>query len=115
MSRRDTIIVAVLVNAALLMILFATAIRSDDPKESISQERTKLTDLATVPRTATLKPDDLLNEYVFSIPPASKPGQENLFCFEESELTFVPAAPAAVAVVEKPLPPSRCLTGTRLL
>jgi len=31
MSRRDTIIVAVLVNAGLLLVLFATAVRSKDP------------------------------------------------------------------------------------
>lgn len=36
MSRRDTIIVAILVNAGLLMILFATAMRSDR-KESADQ------------------------------------------------------------------------------
>lgn len=103
MSRRDTIIIAVLVNAALLMILFATAIRSDDPQESSSQEKTKLLELAAVPRTTTPKHDDLLNEYVFSIPPVAKPGQESLYCFEESELTLAPSAP--VAVIEKPLPP----------
>lgn len=33
MSRRDTIIIAVLVNAGLLMVLFATALKSDDKKK----------------------------------------------------------------------------------
>lgn len=33
MSRRDTIIIAVLVNAAILLILFATAMRSDKKKD----------------------------------------------------------------------------------
>lgn len=33
MSKRDTIIIAVLVNAAILLILFATAMRSDKKKE----------------------------------------------------------------------------------
>ncbi|MBS0623703.1 MAG: LysM peptidoglycan-binding domain-containing protein [Verrucomicrobia bacterium] len=36
MSRRDTIIIAVLVNAGLLMVLFATALRSDHKKEKMT-------------------------------------------------------------------------------
>jgi len=36
MSRRDTIIVAVLVNAGLLIVLFASALKSDSPKEEFA-------------------------------------------------------------------------------
>lgn len=36
MSRRDTLIIAVLVNAGLLMVLFATAMKSDRKKEQIA-------------------------------------------------------------------------------
>jgi len=37
MSRRDTIVVAVLINAGLLLILFATAMRSDVGQPTLSQ------------------------------------------------------------------------------
>jgi hypothetical protein len=33
MSRRDTIIVAVLINAGLLIVLFASALKSNSPRE----------------------------------------------------------------------------------
>lgn len=38
MSRRDTIIVAVLINAGLLTLLFATAMNSDDDQNFVQQE-----------------------------------------------------------------------------
>src|ERR1700688_2961788 len=37
MSRRDTIIIAVLVNAGLLIVLFASALKSEPSKEEFAQ------------------------------------------------------------------------------
>ena len=58
MSRRDTIIVAVLINAGLLTLLFATAMNSDDDQSFVRQEVTrpaperKLIAPATTPQQA---------------------------------------------------------------
>ena len=86
MSRRDTIIIAVLVNAALLMILFATAIRTGDSEEEIQKKNTKGASLAVAPSIQ----DELLNEFVTSAPTLADPMGESLYPFEEVELAVVP-------------------------
>ena len=105
MSRRDTIIIAVLVNAALLMILFATAIRTGDSKEEMKKKNTKGADLAVAPSIQTIQ-DDLLNEFVTSAPSFAVPIGESLYPFEETELvTASPKAPSyAPAIVHNPHP-----------
>jgi peptidoglycan DL-endopeptidase LytF len=108
MSRRDTIIIAVLVNAALLMILFATAMRSDqakgETKKGSKMGGVKLEELAVAP-SAESPADELLNEFVTSMPTLaeSRPLQDNALFFEEAELAF--ASPPS-HVVEGPVMPS---------
>lgn len=48
MSRRDTLIIAVLVNAGLLMVLFATAVKSDRKKEEIAVTAPPKTEVAAI-------------------------------------------------------------------
>ena len=102
MSRRDTIIIAVLVNAALLMILFATAIRTGDAKNEIKKKNTKGADLAAVPSFQ----DELLNEFVTSAPTLSDPIGESLFPFEETEIVAVsrPIPPPTIVHNSQPAP-----------
>ena len=86
MSRRDTIIIAVLVNAALLMILFATAIRTGDSKEEIKKKNSRGTELAVTPSVQ----DELLNEFVTSAPTITAPIGQSLYPFEETEIVIAP-------------------------
>jgi peptidoglycan DL-endopeptidase LytF len=89
MSRRDTIIIAVLVNAALLMILFATAIRSDHPKEDTKSQKKgdlKIEGLAVKPAVESPRAEDLLNEFVTSVPTLAENGEETLFSFDETQI-----------------------------
>jgi LysM repeat protein len=95
MSRRDTIIIAVLVNAALLMILFATAMRSD-----VKKEKPMLDHLAVTPSVPPPASHDILNDYVASIPPLASSTAETLLAFSEEEILFTPP-PAEV--IEKPV------------
>lgn len=82
MSRRDTIIVAVLVNAALLMILFATAIRKGDSGAEIE----KTTQMARGPVPEAVTEEDLLSQYVSSVPTLAQ--EDPLSFSEEIELSF---------------------------
>ena len=67
MSRRDTIIIAVLVNAGLLMVLFATATRSSDGKKEKCVTTTQLAkSLPAKPvegQTTSIE-DDLLDHFL---------------------------------------------------
>jgi len=95
MSRRDTIIIAVLVNAALLMILFATAIRSDSPKEDTQKARSiQLADSAVQKPLEARTSEDILNEFVTSVPTLAESDSENVLTFDETALAL------AVPVVE---------------
>lgn len=114
MSRRDTIIIAVLVNAALLMILFATAIRSDRSKEDINRiSDTKQADLAAQTPHEVPNSENILNEFVTSMPTlAEGVHEESVLTFEETELAslitqpveIAAAVPVAVAPVEEVKP-----------
>lgn len=98
MSRRDTIIIAVLVNAALLMILFATAIRTEDPAKEIQKKNKQGAELAVRPPTRPTLPvqDELLNEFITSVPTLADSGGESVFPYEETEIVAIPAqAPPA--------------------
>lgn len=89
MSRRGTIIAAVLVNAALLMILFATAVRSD----KLSPERPiQLAQESDVPEKTRVE-DDLFNQYIVTSLPTLAP--ETTPLTEEIELVFTPVEPIA--------------------
>lgn len=63
MSRRDTIIIAVLVNAGLLMVLFATAMRSGKKEE---KEAPTLAEASTLPKETMLQ---LSNNLPLNEPP----------------------------------------------
>ncbi len=89
MSRRDTIIVAVLVNAALLMILFATAVRSDKTEE---QPRKQL-QLAQNPPAERTVEEDLFNQYASSVPTFAQTQDEPISFTEEIELAYTPPKP----------------------
>jgi peptidoglycan DL-endopeptidase LytF len=101
MSRRDTIIIAVLVNAALLMILFATAVRSGDPKEDLKSADLAVETSAHSPGKKYSVQDEFLNEYVTSIPALTEKGtgNEHFFMFEET----IAVSPSAPEAVEKPV------------
>ena len=90
MSRRDTIIIAVLVNAGLLMILFATALKSDNKKDD---NQVSFTQLAQAPVTQT-PTEEIVNHYAMAGVPT----------LEKQEVVEQPiVAPAKVAPV-KPAP-----------
>ncbi len=101
MSRRDTIIVAVLVNAALLMILFATAVRSDDAEPSTEKKQVQL---AKAPVEDKKIEEDLLNQYVTSVPTLAEEEEQPLTFTEEIPLVFTPPEPIVEkkVVIEKP-------------
>lgn len=90
MSRRGTIIAAVLVNAALLMILFATAIRSD---KAIPEKPIQLAQESKLPEKTRIE-EDLFNQYVVTSLPTL--AQESIPLSEEIELVFTPPEPLAV-------------------
>lgn len=103
MSRRDTIIVAVLVNAALLMILFATAIRTGSP-----DKQKPVNQLAATPEPPRAAPkEDLLDQYLTSIPILTETEHEEIVYTEEIPLVAapVPSKPVEhVAVAPPPAP-----------
>ncbi len=84
MSRRDTIIVAVLVNAALLMILFATATRPDRIESSVQGE-------VQLVKRGEEPPEEAFFEPIASVPTLAPEGEEELIPLtEEVELAFTP-------------------------
>ena len=87
MNRRDTIIVAVLVNAALLMILFATAIRSDQAEP----EQSGAAQLVQAPPPVKVE-EDLLNQYVSAVPTLAEKEEEIVLPVVE-EVEIVQAEP----------------------
>lgn len=90
MSRKETIMIAVLVNAALLTVLFVTAIRSDPSTTESSSKLDKKTE-QLAERSHKQKSnldDDFLNEYIVSIPKESS--VEQYYTFDEGELALVP-------------------------
>ncbi|MBI3900905.1 MAG: LysM peptidoglycan-binding domain-containing protein [Chlamydiia bacterium] len=100
MSRRDTIIIAVLVNAGLLMVLFATAMHSDESKEeSHSKGKERCLEVAAAPDIETLNSEDLLNEYVSAVPTLAESNQEIALTFEDEEEPIAETAP--IVVVEE--------------
>jgi peptidoglycan endopeptidase LytF len=109
MSRRDTIIVAVLVNAALLMILFATAVRSDKtteapPNKQVHLAQTPASASGTVDRSVDV---DLFNQYAATVPTLTQSQDEPISFTEEIELSFSPPQPIEQKkAVEKPTPPA---------
>lgn len=96
MSRRDTIIVAVLVNAGLLMVLFATAMRSDDAEPKLSKAKAPVMELAYDPASPS---DDLLEQFVSSVPTLAETEKQQPE--EVSSDNLVLALPAPVPVIEK--------------
>ncbi|MCH9608887.1 MAG: hypothetical protein S4CHLAM45_05950 [Chlamydiales bacterium] len=87
MSRRDTIIIAVLVNAGLLMVLFATALKSDDKKKG---EATSFTQLAQAP-VEKVKEEERFSPYV-AAPTSAVPTLETIteeIAFEELNIPEV--------------------------
>lgn len=114
MSRRDTIIIAILVNAGLLLILFATAMRSGDKKkENVVElvEGSKMPSKETM--SAPVSTEDLLNEYIAatpSTPVIPEKGQEELVFIEDPQ-GVNPTLPstldgASLPVATTPLAPS---------
>jgi peptidoglycan DL-endopeptidase LytF len=101
MSRRDTIIIAVLVNAALLMILFATAMRSDhskeDTKTNVKVGNTKIEDLAAAHLAEKPNSDALLNEFITSPPTLAEAGIDNILTFDETEIACIPSPAEVIA------------------
>jgi FOG: LysM repeat len=65
MSRRDTIIIAVLINAGLLIVLFASALKSKDPESALaSTTPPNVTNLSELPlqKTGSAAPADEVDQ-----------------------------------------------------
>lgn len=104
MSRRDTIIVAVLVNAALLLVLFATGTHStiseskstgqvmiaQAPSKPIAPAPSKVSSKAPAPQ------EELFSSYIPSVPTFAPTKEEEIVLQESVELLLSP-------VREKPL------------
>lgn len=127
MSRRDTIIIAVLVNAGLLVVLFTTALKSNNSEPEIAANAAlqppKVTELP-IPKEASSLPkvegDQALNQFAATAAPASssptipgvekKEGAEQItavpnfaddlkaFTLPEQPTAFAPASPASLPV-----------------
>jgi len=101
MSRRNTIIIAVLVNAGLLLVLFATAMRSTDKKTENAVELAK----APLPqKEATASPvttEELLNEYIAS----TSSEQEDLIVIEN-------LSPSNTVAVDVPIQNQKAIVAT---
>ncbi len=101
MSRRDTILIAVLVNAGLLLVLFATAMRSDKepssgsslPLAGNSQERSEnpiaLVPSLQIPSSERDSEESLLNQFA-SIPTLSDAPTEEILFSTDLPSTFLP-------------------------
>ncbi|NGX60565.1 MAG: Peptidoglycan endopeptidase LytF [Chlamydiae bacterium] len=94
MSRRDTIIIAVLVNSALLMVLFATAIRS--PKEGSLEKKTQIAQNETKRNSPS---EEMVNQLIASVPTlAESMPNKNLI---EEKIHVTPSAPVALEKTPK--------------
>ncbi len=99
MSRRDTIIIAVLVNAGLLMVLFATAMRSDGSKSlEIADATPAVQEVVASPSIQSQ--EDILASY--ASPPTLCDPREEIVLEEEFALTLPPTAVEGVVKVEPP-------------
>ncbi len=99
MSRRDTIIIAVLVNAGLLMLLFATAMRSDGSKSlEIADATPAVQEVVASPSIQSQ--EDILASY--ASPPTLCNPREEIVLEEEFALTLPPTAVEKVVKVEPP-------------
>jgi LysM repeat protein len=129
MSRRDTIIVAVLVNAGLLIVLFASALKSSSPGEEYAaaptasvQEVPEFTYKKDPPAVMGDEVDQALSQFSQSVAaaPASEPASVPVAAAAPAD----PAVPnfadelkaiaveATVAATEAPKPMVRTLTDT---
>lgn len=95
MSRRDTIIVAVLVNAGLLMILFATAVRSDKKTEPAAPKHMELAHTST-PVVKSDQVDDFFDQYISPVPVLNDLEGEPIALMEEIPLSLPVSAPEPV-------------------
>lgn len=88
MSRRDTIIIAILVNAGLLMILFATAMKSE-PKKNVKKQAVELAQVEKKIDATSLDP---LNESINDVSTRLALGEPEEIIFAEplsdEELVF---------------------------
>ncbi|NGX54625.1 MAG: Peptidoglycan endopeptidase LytF [Chlamydiae bacterium] len=97
MSRRDTIIIAVLVNAGLLMVLFATAMRSDGSKSlEIADATPAVQEVMASPSLQSQ--EDILASY--ASPPTLCNPSEEIVLEEEFALTLPPTSVEKVVKVE---------------
>ncbi len=83
MSRRDTLIIAVLVNAGLLMVLFATALKSDRKKIHYAEDQV-VTEIAMEPSCAEISMPSKISESS-GLPPTL-----HLPVLEETSVASVP-------------------------
>jgi len=104
MSRRDTIIVAILVNAALLMILFATASRSKEEPATLALTNMELAE-------QSVEKEDLLNQLISSAPTLAETQLDTTLAatqnFEAEEIvqeipTSVLSTLPSIPVIEEP-------------
>lgn len=117
MSRRDTIIIAVLVNAGLLVVLFATAMRSGKHETSppVQLAKTHIAPAETMAGNLTEGEtiDNLLNQYA-SIPTLGTSEEQEIALSEEATTTLPLSLEPAIKpqeIVQAP-PPVTTSTNT---
>ncbi len=118
MTRKDTIIVAVLINAGLLIVLFATALKSDSSKEEFAASpapvvQTAVPDYSFKKETTTVVGDEVdvaLNQFAQNAMPSSTPVTQtpSLTPPTDTMATWAPASFAddlkAIALPETTVP-----------
>jgi peptidoglycan DL-endopeptidase LytF len=109
MSRRDTIIIAVLINAGLLIVLFATALKSNNAAQDLASEQTpafpNFSELPVRQELTKLSGDEVdqvLSQYSHAAPSQSQPS-----IAAASMEPNVPAAPAELISDVKEIPVSQ--------
>ncbi len=103
MSRKDTIIIAVLINAGLLIVLFATALKpSDSKEEEFINPPAPVAAVAEVPMAGELQtPQDEVDQVLrqFSHPQTTALSSNPVSSFAD-DLN----APSAMPMIETPMP-----------
>ncbi len=111
MNRRDTIIIAVLLNAGLLIVLFATSLKTDKGEEETPQvqvlssnqpEMKELRPVAAIP-SAPLPPDEVDQAIKQYVTPQTSSDQPN-FLVDLNGFGASPATPLATPAVADSAP-----------
>ncbi len=99
MSRRDTIIVAALVNAGLLIVLFVSALKNQEEGDSVALERPS-SELVQTDVAVISEPKKIVEEVTAFVDPVAAPSSSS-FADDLQGLTAIAVATQPVAVQEE--------------